>query len=150
MNQELEELAGEGFSFQSRYLTFRERLGRGAIAVCIFVDRELAHMAWFAATKEAKVSLNEPPLIVDFSKNEACHGGTWTNPKYRGMRLAAYAGFKGFHYLWQKGMVVSRAAAAKSNTASERSYAVFGPRIYAEARYLKILWWKYWKEKQLS
>jgi len=147
--QELEELTGEGFSFQSRYLTCRERLGRGAIAVCIFVDRELAHIAWFALTKEAKAIINEPPLRVDFSKNEACHGGTWTSPKYRGMRLAAYAGFKGFNYLWQKGMVVSRAAAAKDNAASERSYAMFGPRIYAEARHLKILWWESWKEKPL-
>ena len=47
------------------------------------------------------------------------------------------------------GIMISRSAIAKKNIASQKGRAKFSPRIYAEGRYLKILWWKFWREKSL-
>ncbi len=39
---------------------------------------------------------------------------------------------------------------ARSESTNQRAYAKLGPKIYAEARYLKILRWKSWKERPLT
>ena len=101
-------------------------------------------------SEEAKDVLRELPYKVDFSKNEATHGDLWTNPKYRGMRLSTYVGFKARQFLWDNGKVALRGPVARGNIAAQRGYAKAAPKMYAEARYLKILWWKWWKEKPLT
>jgi len=101
-------------------------------------------------TQEAKNSLGEPPYDVDFSNNEVCHLDSWTNPKYRGRGLAPYISFKATQFGDERGKVYRRSVAHKGNIPSNRTYAKLGPNIHAEARYLKILWWKSWREKPLT
>ncbi len=52
-------------------------------------------------------------------------------------------------FLRGKGIITARYLVAKKNITSQRVLARFNPRIYAEARYLRILWWKSWEEKAL-
>ena len=101
-------------------------------------------------TAEAKRSLPEPPIRGDFANSQALGGGNWTNPKYRRMGLSTYVDYKTCQFLLEKGKVVRRGATAKGNIVAQRGYAKIGAKMYAEARYLKILWWKWWKEKPLT
>ena len=149
-NQEADDLEADGFEFRSQVDNARERLDNGALAFCIFIGQELAHIGWVAMSQEAKDSLNEPPYKTDYSEHEAWWGGVWTDPKYRRMGLLTYADIKRLGFLLDKGIVISRYIITKGNIASNKSNARFNSRIYAEGRYLRILWWKSWKERPLS
>jgi len=149
-NEEADELEAEGLEFRAQSVNARKRLDKGAIAFCIFVDGELASLGWVATTQEAKDSVDRLPYKVDFSNRESCTGASMTNPKYRGMGLMGYNLWKRFEFLGQRGKVRDRAAVAKSNIASQRATMRVRTKIDTEARYLKILWWKSWKEKPLE
>jgi len=149
-NLEADELEAEGLEFRSHRRNARQRLDKGAIAFCVFVGKELAHIFWVAMSEEAKDALRELPYEVDFSRNEAIHGDLWTNPKYRGLRLPTYVGFKARQFLWENGKTFDRGPVARGNIAAQRAYVDASPRLYAEAHYIKILWWKSWKEKPLQ
>jgi len=149
-NKEADELAAIGSDFRRRFVSARRSLDKGAIAFCIFVKGEIVHIGFVAMSEEAKKTFDPMPYKVDFSNKEACTGGVETITRYRGEGLMAYGHFKRFEFLREKGIVVSRNAVAKSNIASQKAHAKFGPRIYAEARYLKLLRWRFWKEKPLA
>jgi hypothetical protein len=148
-NEQADELDREGFEFRSQSINARERLDKGAITFCIFVRHELASIGWITLTEQAKNSLTELPFKVDFSNNEACTGSV-TNPKYRNMGLMSYSYFKRLEFLKENGRLRDRAPVAKSNIASQMGIAKISNNIYAEARFLKLLWWKYWREKPLA
>jgi len=135
-NQEADELAAHGLEFRSRPLKYRERLDKGAIAFCIFVGRELAHISWFAFTEEAKQTFSFVPQKVDFANNEAYGGDNWTNPKYRGMGLATYKHFKAYQLLRERGKSVCRGILWKDNLLSQKT---LNPKIYAGGCYLNLL-----------
>jgi len=149
-NREADELEAEGFEFRSQVINARHRLDNRAIAFCAFVGQELANIVWVAMTQEAKDALDELPFRVDFSNNEYCHSDNWTNPKYRGRGLAPYVVLKAEQFAVERGKVVNRSVARTNNVPSNRAFAKLGPNIPGQARYLKILWWKYWKEKPLT
>lgn len=144
-----DKLAAAGFELPLGITNARYRLGKGAIAFCIFVERKLAHIGWVAMTKEAKKSLKQFLYRVDFSDKEACTGGSLTIPKYRGKGLMTYGFFKRLQFLNEKGIITSRNSVAIHNIATQRVLAKFDPMVYAKARYLKVLWWKSWKEQPL-
>jgi hypothetical protein len=73
-------------------------------------------------------------------------GGTIIMAKYLGKGIRTYGYFERFQFLWEKGITTSRNAVDKGNIASQRAHAKLGPRVYAKARYLKVLWWDFWKE----
>ena len=149
-NEQADELAASGFDLRSYSLNVKRRLEKGAIAFCIFVGRELAHVGWVAMSEEAKNTFDYLPYRVDFSNKEACTGGTLTIPKYEGKGLMMYGYFKRFQFLKERGKLVSRNAVVTSNIVSQKGHAKFGPKICGEAHYLKILWWKFWKETLLT
>lgn len=145
-NQQADGLTADGLELRP---TDRDKLDKGGIAFCIFVERELAHIGWVAMTEEAKKSLDELPYQVDFSNNEAITTRVWTKPKYRGMGLQVYSYFKRSQFLKERGIVAARAVIHTSNIASQTAYGKFGPNLLAKARYIKILGWQFWKEKPL-
>jgi len=149
-NAEADELEKEGLEFRSQIINAKESLDKGAIAFCIFVGQELASISWAAMTQQAKDALEKMPYRVDFPNGEACHEGLWTNPKYRGMGLAPYGAFKRLQFMRDSGKVVARGSVAKSNISSRQAATKHDTKYYAEARYLKILWWKWCKEKPLE
>jgi hypothetical protein len=150
-NEEANKLAeAMGSDFRRRFVTARRMLDKGAIAFCIFVKGEIAHIGWIALSEEAHKAVDNLPYRVDFLNHEACTGGVETITRYRGEGLMAYGHFKRSEFLREKGIVVSRTAVAKSNIASQKAHAKFRPRIHAEAKYLRLLWWHFWKEKPLA
>jgi len=150
-NEEADELAAAtGYDFRRRFVIARKRLDRGAIAFCVFVNGEVAHIGWVALCEKARKAVDSLPYNVDFSNNEGCTGGTETVPEYRGKRLMVYGYFKRSQFLREKGMTVSRNAVAVSNIPSQKAHAKFAPRIYAQASYLKLLAWEFWREIPLT
>jgi len=149
-NEEADRLADEGLEFRSHVLNARRSLDKGAVAFCLFVGNELANIRWTATTEEAKKSLNKLPYQVDFSNNRAYVSGLMTNPKYRGAGFASYVAFKSLQHMKEMGIATYRTETAKKNIPAQRVRAKVGGKPYAEARYLKILWWNFWKEKPLT
>ena len=141
-NQEADRLEAEGFEFSLRRYDSKQRLNKGGIAFCFFVGRELAHIGWINMTKQTMNSR----LKVDFSNNEVCGGRASTNPKYRRMGFGQYSSLKRRQFAFSKGKTVYRSYINKWNIASQGSTDKFASK-YGEGRYLKIMWWKFWKEK---
>jgi hypothetical protein len=150
-NEEADKLAESiGSDFRRRFVRARSMLDKGAIAFCIFAKGEIVHIGWVALSEEAHKVVDNLPYKVDFSNHEACTGGTQTIPQYRGKGLMAYGYVKRFQYLREKGILVSRNAVAKDNIASQKAHAKFGPTVRIEAKYLRLLWWRFWKERPLA
>jgi hypothetical protein len=149
-NDEADRLEARGLDFRSQARDSYRRLSSGAVAICLFIGNELAHIGWVAMSKQARDSLGETPMTLDFSRGEGCRGGVWTNPKFRRLDLHAYGNFKRLEFMLDKGLVISRDAIAKSNTVVMQTNKKLGAEAYAEGRYLRILWWKSWKEKPLT
>lgn len=149
-NEEADELEAQGFEFRSQVAGAAKRLDKGAMALCTFVGRELACIEWLAMTQPAHDSLGEPPYSVRFSHNEAFSGGLWTNPRYRRLGLRRYSSFKALGLLQENGIETTRTAIAKDNVAAQTSRPAFLPGPCAEGRYLRILWWRSWKEMPLA
>jgi RimJ/RimL family protein N-acetyltransferase len=148
--RQADELAAAGFDFGTRYPNARGDLDKGAVAFCFFINGELAHFGQVAMNEEAKKCFDVLPYRVDFSGKQACTGGTWTHPKYRGMGLMGYVYFKKLQFLREMGMIAVRTVVAANNVAVQQLYNKLGAGRYAEARYLKFLWWDSWKETPLS
>ena len=148
-NQEADDLEAQGFEFRSQVPYATEKLDKDAVAFLIFVGNELAHIVCFAMNQQAKDAFNQPPFKVDFSKNEVCSVAAWTHPKYRRLGLNRYSHFKRSQFKSNTGIATCKSAIVKDNIAIQRSYSGPMPNKYAEGRYLRILWWKSWKERPL-
>ena len=148
-NREADELEAQGFEFRSLVPNARQRLDEGALANCIFVGKELAHLGWIALDQRALDTLDEPPYRVDFSNGEAVGTGVWTNPIHRRKGFQTYAGFMFHKVLRENGIVARRSAIDKRNIPAIRGRSRPDREPCAEGRYLRILWWKSWKERPL-
>lgn len=148
-NAEADELESQGFEFRSQIPDAREILDGGAIALCIFVGRELANMGWVVMSQQAMDILGGPPYHVDFAGKEVVGAGAWTNPKYRRLRLRTYNRFMSLKVSQERGIEVKRGAVAKNNVPAIKSRVSLN-NPFSEGRYLRILWWKSWKERPLS
>jgi len=143
------ELEAAGVDWQMWSSNTQERLASGAMAFCIVVGQEPASMMWVGINETAKTCMGERPFEVDFSNGEYCTS-QWTHPKYRGLGLAKYTTFRALQILRDMGMTRNRGAVLKRNSASVKASALWGGAKYAEARYLKLLWWEFWKEKLID
>ena len=148
--QQAEKLAATGIDLDSYSVNARLALDKGAIAFCTFIGQDLAEIGWVAMSAEAKKHVDSLPYHIDFSNKQVCTGSTWTNPKYRGLGLMTYGYFKRFQFLKARGVKSSRNVVAADNIASQKVHAKFKPKIYAKARYVRILRWKCWKETPLK
>jgi hypothetical protein len=146
-NQSLDGLVAQGFDFGIHGIRAREKLDKGALMFCIFISEELACVHWAAATKEAMNVLTKISREVDFSNNEVYLGWSQTDPKYRRLGLSTYVISEKVRLFATMGKTAGKRIAEKSNLASRKLTIKAGGKVYAEGRYLRILWWKSWKEK---
>ncbi len=146
-NQRLDGLVAQGFDFGIHGIRAREKLDKGALMFCIFVEKELASIHWAATTQEAMNVQIKIPYKVDFSNSEAYLGWVETNPRYRRLGLFMYIFSEKLRLLAMMGKTTGKCFVARNNIASRKATIKCGGRIYSEGRYLKILWWKSWKEK---
>ncbi len=147
-NQPADVLAAN--ELQKHVSNAKRRLDSGAIAFCIFAGQELASVHWAALTQEAKNVIDPYPYHIDFLNGEACLAYAFTPPKYRGKGLIAYGICESFQFLRERGITTARFSTDVSTTMAQSLYAKFDSRIYAEARYFKVLWWQFWKETPIS
>jgi len=146
---EVEKLSCDGFDFGRYGKSARYQPGKGATLFCIFAGRELAHMGYVVTNEKTHLAL-EPPFPVNYANREASTGGTGTVPKYRGKGLMAYGYFKRFQFLMENGITTSRNAVVTDNIISQKVMIKFEPRVYAKLYFLRILRWKFWREKPID
>ncbi len=151
-NEEANRLVAEGLEdFRSVFVFSPRSLEkRGAIAFCVYVESELAHIGWIALDEDAKSCIDVLPYSVAFGEGQVCTGGTRTVPKYRGRGLMAYGYYERLEYLRERGYVSSRNAVEVTNVASQKAHARFAPTVYGVGRYRKLLRWSRWKEESLA
>lgn len=125
-------------------------LDEGAIAFCVFINHEPAHIGWVATTEEAKQTIDDVPYHVECANGEACTGGTCTAHKYGRRGLMVYGYFKRLEFLREKGCILSRCAVTTDNIASHKAHARFNPTTNVKAHLLKMLSWQFWRETALD
>ena len=147
-NQEADELEAQGFKFRSTVPNTNawKYLENGAVALCIFVGKELGSINWLVMDEKAKDVFDEPPMKIDFSKHEAIGGETWTNPKYRRMRLCSHIFYKRHFYMRERGLTIIRGAVSPWNISIHMQNLKLGAHKYAELHVIKIFKWKFCKE----
>lgn len=151
-NQQADELATQFDDFRSYHVNAHQRLDSGAVALCIFVGRKLAHREWIATSEAAKRTFNDMPYWVDFANKEACYSDV-TIPEYRGNGLRTYGNSLSLRYLTERGIMTGRVAIRISNKLSLGTLSLShseGSKVYARARYIKLLCWKFWKETPMN
>ena len=140
-----EKLAGEGLNVYTGFKQAGRFLDTGAIAFCVFIGRDLAHIGWLALNEDAKSSFEPWPYPVDFPY-QGCTGGTETKKEYEGNGLMTYVYYKRFEYLRQKGIFSVKNIVETSNTASNKVHSKFNP-LRKRGFYLRIgYWWQFWCE----
>ena len=149
-NQEADKVTGEFSDFRLSHHNARERLDKGAMALCIFIGSELAYINWTATTEASKKTFNDIPYKVNFGNKEVVSGGESTEPKYRRKGLSKYGHLLKDRFLKDMGVNKKHATISKSNLISMKAKSGFGHRVYAKGRYIKILGWKLWKETPIS
>ena len=146
-SEQLDDLLSRGFDLGVHVIGARERLDKGALMFCAFVGSEFAGIHWAATTTEAMGSINEIPFSVAFSNNEAFLGWSEIDPKYRRLGLFTYMYSEKRRVLLGLGKTTGRCFPEKHNLASRMATISVGGTLCGEGRYLKILWWKSWRER---
>jgi hypothetical protein len=149
-NTDADELAREYEDFRNVIFDARRMLDKNAVAFCIYSGKELAHVTWLAFDPKAQKAIYAMPYKVDFSNAEACVGGTYTDPKFRGKGLMVYGNHLKFKYLKGIGIKVLKHAIKTDNPASITGYARFSPMVKAKCRYFKLFGFRYWKESPVQ
>ena len=149
-NAEADAVAAEGFEDIRDSFVFAHRsLEAGAVAFCVYCGSELAHVGWVALDAAGKRRIDRLPYHVAFDAHQACTGGTYTIPKYRGAGLMPYGYYERFEYLRARGFTSSRNAVSVSNLASQKAHSRFNPVIRGIGRWRHVLWWNSWREEPL-
>ena len=149
------QLSSEGFdldSFGAVSLDAEEvkrNVSQEKILFCVFSGKEIAHATWVALSKEAKKDIDILPYTIDF-KNEACIGHHVTNPKYRRQGHLTYTTYQIHKFFIKKGFSRARFSVPTNIIAVQKSEAKLGSKILTKGRYLKILWWEFWKEEPVK
>ena len=149
-NEDADRVASEGFEDLREPFVFSGRgLESGAVAFCVYVGTELAHVGWLAVDERGRKAVDRMPFTVAFDAGQACTGGTYTSPKYRGKGLMPYGYFERFEYLKERGFTTSRNSVEVSNVPSHKAHARFNPTIHGIGRYRRFLWWTDWRVEEL-
>jgi hypothetical protein len=138
-----------GFDFRGQALHARRRLDAEAVAFCTVVQNHLAHIGWVGLSQKAKDSINPQPYQVNFAEHQGCIGGAETASRYRNNGLMSYNWVHVNNYMKQQGITMLLSIEPTDNVAVCKVQSKFPSRICAKARYIKFLWWQYWRETPL-
>jgi len=148
-SRQLKDLVSQGFQFGIHSMHLENDLDKGAIVFCIFVGKELAFVRWVATTEESMKQRCGIPYPVNFSNKEVYLSWSETTPKYRRAGLFEYSYFKLAEFFVRKNKTIAKALVDRDNIFVQRAAAKIDGKLCGEGRYLKILWWKSWKEKPI-
>lgn len=150
--EHVDELVTEGFNIGWYFgpEEIKKRVSRRAVLFCVFVGNELAHVTWVALGEKAKRKIDGLPFKIDFQKGEVCSGASLTKPQYRGRGILSYTYSHIFPYLAKQGFVKDKFTVHENNIHSQRAHSKLNPTTTRRGRCLKILWWKFWREKPMK
>jgi hypothetical protein len=150
-NREADELVNEGFEFGAYDLNLRTNLDKEVLSICIFIDRELAHINCVAFSQAGKDIIDPLPFNVDFRNGEAVGGRAITVPKYRRLGLRYYSGYLERKLYRERGCVRWLGTIGVKNYPALANSARYPySTVVARCRYIKILWFKYTKETKIG
>jgi len=145
---EMESLITKGYDFKK--INFQDKLMKGSIAFCAFINKELAHVTWAATDEKSKREIDPLPFKVRFQEQEACSGASFTDIRFRNKGLLSFVYMHIFIYLTNKKITKDKFTINVNNISSQKAHAKFQPVIVGKGKYLKILWWENWKEEPLK
>jgi hypothetical protein len=61
-----------------------------------------------------------------------------------------YNSFRMRRFRSENGIKTARYAITVGNAVAQRAADWFAPGAYARARFMRVLWWKFWKETPLA
>ena len=146
--EEFEQFVSNGYDF--KMMLFKDKLEKGTVAFCAFINKELAHVSWVAFNEKAKREIDNLPFKIAFQNKEACVGASFTEPKFRGKGLYSYIHTCIFPYLAQRGIVKDKFTIEANNISPQKAHAKFNSTITGKGHYLKILWWEFWREEPVK
>lgn len=128
------------------------RLKHGARCLCFFQQKTLRDIGWFSTDQPSKDSLTDIPCRVAFDRGEAYLGKVERNKKFtRPVYAAVTMHRRALDMLRQMGFSEGLFIVLQNNLVHQFGLAKRADaRPGAEARYLKILWWRWWWEKPLD
>lgn len=146
-NREADELVAEGFDLGAYGINLRASLDTGALSVCIFVDKELAHINCIADNENGRNVIDPRPFHIDFEKGDIVGGRAITVPKYRRLHLRAYSGYLLRKYFRENGYVYTTGTLGVNNYPALANAARLNiTRIVSKCRYIKILGFSHFTE----
>lgn len=145
-NDDADILATERDDFRDLVPAARRALDAGAVALCLYHGRDVAHVGWLATTQEARRSLDPLAFEVRFDQAESWLGAVYTVPQFRNLGLLTYSALRRFAWVREAGFHLSRSAVETDNAASNRVQMRFDPRVYATAHLLKVCGRRRWSE----
>ncbi|MFC1992496.1 hypothetical protein ACFLV3_01625 [Chloroflexota bacterium] len=147
-NRQLDGLINDDFDFGYLIVQNDERLNRGAMAFCIFVERKLAHISWVVGSEEAKSCITDIPCHTDFSVDEVYLGRTIRNPRYWRGGFSVYVYQRIMQSLWRSGAKTCRFVVSSNNRVTLNALAKrVNVQPYGKGHYFRIAWLKFWREK---
>lgn len=147
-NEEADLLALDHEDFRTITRAANQGLESGAVAFCVYVGREVAHVAWLATSDRARAAMDRLGYEVHFDEGEAWTGAAWTAPPYRSNGLLTYSCHRRFEYLLNLGFETSRAAVERTNAGSHRATMRFEPCIYAVGRHWRVFGRRWWSQRE--
>ncbi len=146
---QVKKLIDDGFQLDSFLLANDKRLRHGAIALCIFKEKQLVYMSWLAMTEKATNAVTDIPISIDFAAKEAYVARTFRNPKHwrTSGGFTLFMHFSILRYLRQRDyktflFVVDKNNLIMINTMFKRMHI----KPHRLVRYKKLLWWEQWRE----
>jgi len=147
-SDDVERFASLGYDLPAFHPAFRsEWLERGGIAFCALVQRQMAHIAWVALSAGARGCCDALPYHVDFAGGEACWGGSYTWPRFRGLGIYTHVCGLRLRYMHEHGFNRCRDAVRVNNAASLRGQRWWGPMPCLSGRFIRLLNWTRWREE---
>jgi len=144
---DLERLVSKGYEDVRRVVRITaRRLEQGAVGFCAFVNRDVAHVAWVALTREAQATLDLFPYFVDFDRGEGWWGGSLTTGRFLNLGVYRHVMAWRLRYCYEHGCHVLIDATEVRNAPSLRSQETYNPRTRAYYRYRRFLRWCKWTE----
>jgi hypothetical protein len=150
-NQEADKLKVEtGVDIRRHSFNASRGLNSGAIATCIIVDTQIAHIGWVAVSEDAMKAITPLKQRIKFANKEAFVGAAITLPAYRRKGLLTYGSFMRLKYANSIGLSMVRCAVHVRDSTAQNSLVKFDPTIYAKARCIKIFCLNKWTELSLT
>jgi len=150
-NYQAEEIAREYEDFRPYTKNAHQRLDAGGIAVCTYVDKELACYAWVAINESGMKAMSHMPVTIDFDNKEVYSSYSYTIPKYRRKGIRYYRLRFRYKMFVEKGVEVLCSAIRTNNYASLKANSD-RPKymITAKVYILKILGLRFFKETPIN